>query len=406
MKRFWAQSLLNPKKNGDRPYFWSLLCFDNPELDHFAAARLEGEIRSGLMTLSLLFLLLLSASAILIAFMGLSSVSSYTYLVLGLLSAHIYFAARSVREVQALYLLGMALLVVSSTALVLQAHQVGAFGLPLYVGLVLVFVVIPLVPWGLREGLALVLIIYIVFTASLVNSPRIQDWTFALLQFFMVSAGMIVLVLVGRNAILRRNEIKSRFQLEAAHAEILKMSYQDPLTGACNRRYLKENFAGEAARRLQSDGEFFFLLFDLDRFKYINDTYGHITGDRVLQWVVESFKKYMHGDDLLVRIGGDEFALITGQKPESVVQHSRDYFMEQQTRQGWSPEERVTLSFGMARVTGELAHISLEKLFSFTDKALYQAKDKGGDCLEKLEYTDVAGLEVSDRELGEGICLL
>ena len=98
-------------------------------------------------------------------------------------------------------------------------------------------------------------------------------------------------------------------QLAAQH-RIEELSLTDALTGLPNRRQLAEHVAQASQRSRQDGGSFALLLIDLDRFRQINDSLGHETGDRVLVDVAQRIKSCMRSDDLLARTGGDQFALI------------------------------------------------------------------------------------------------
>jgi diguanylate cyclase (GGDEF)-like protein len=98
-------------------------------------------------------------------------------------------------------------------------------------------------------------------------------------------------------------------QLAADH-RIEELSLTDALTGLPNRRQLVDKVAKASARARREAGGFALLLVDLDRFRQINDSLGHETGDRVLIDVAQRIKSCMRTDDVLARIGGDQFALV------------------------------------------------------------------------------------------------
>ena len=98
-------------------------------------------------------------------------------------------------------------------------------------------------------------------------------------------------------------------QLAAQH-RIEELSLTDALTGLPNRRQLLEQVAQASQRVQREGGGFALLVIDLDRFRHINDSLGHETGDRVLVDVARRVRACMRGDDLLARIGGDQFALL------------------------------------------------------------------------------------------------
>lgn len=114
----------------------------------------------------------------------------------------------------------------------------------------------------------------------------------------------------GLTDILSTRRDAERRKSEEEKAKLL--AKRDPLTGLGNRRDLMEQFN----QRVQSpDGQFAFLLIDLDRFKPINDTFGHIIGDTVLRVVAERLRSVSDGDIAVARIGGDEFAVLSEVHP-------------------------------------------------------------------------------------------
>jgi diguanylate cyclase (GGDEF)-like protein len=95
------------------------------------------------------------------------------------------------------------------------------------------------------------------------------------------------------------------------HSLILRdLAMIDSLTGLYNRRFAEQRLAAEVARSARKGHPLTVVLFDLDEFKYINDTYGHLAGDLVLQEFAAALNHAIRGGDLAVRIGGDEFLLI------------------------------------------------------------------------------------------------
>src|ERR1700722_15040257 len=109
-------------------------------------------------------------------------------------------------------------------------------------------------------------------------------------------------------------ELHSKLDLEKHGARL------DPLTGVANRKSFDEQFALEIARRAQGATPLVMLLWDIDSFKLINDSYGHRAGDRVLQSVAACFTAALRASDFVSRIGGEEFAvLLTGLKLAEAV---------------------------------------------------------------------------------------
>jgi diguanylate cyclase len=169
-------------------------------------------------------------------------------------------------------------------------------------------------------------------------------------------------------------ELHSRLDSEKQGARL------DPLTGIANRKSFEERFAQEIAQKPRAAPAMVMLLWDLDNFKLINDSYGHRAGDRVLQSVASCFMAAVRGNDFVARIGGEEFVmLLSGAKMEqamlvanqvrSAVEALRFHFR--------GTPVRVTVSCGLTEVKENDA---AEAAFDRADGALYRAK-RGGKNL-------------------------
>ena len=179
-------------------------------------------------------------------------------------------------------------------------------------------------------------------------------------------------------SVLLVNMAKERAELQQRQNSLV-----DPLTGVANRRAFFER--GETLlRQSQSDGRAVVLLmFDLDRFKAINDTFGHQAGDRVLSRFCETALAKLRPDDLFGRFGGEEFACLMpgmSQRVAAVIAEDiRATFGEMPIMLGSQPVT-VTVSVGVA--TSNEADRRLDQLFISADRALYRAKAKGRNCVE------------------------
>jgi diguanylate cyclase (GGDEF)-like protein len=119
----------------------------------------------------------------------------------------------------------------------------------------------------------------------------------------------MVLVIVALGVVVAIGAVR----IAVLHARLAKLQEQaitDPLTGAFNRRHMDSHLAAAIARRGRTGEPASLLLFDVDRFKAINDTFGHGAGDRVLKQLVDLVNGRARRLDVLFRIGGEEFALL------------------------------------------------------------------------------------------------
>jgi diguanylate cyclase len=166
-------------------------------------------------------------------------------------------------------------------------------------------------------------------------------------------------------------DLHSRLDSEKHGARI------DPLTGIANRKSFEERFAHEIAQKPRAPLPVAMLLWDLDGFKIINDSYGHRAGDRVLQSVAACFMAAVRGNDFVARIGGEEFVmLLSGSKIEqamlianqvrSAVEALRFHFR--------GTPVRVTVSCGLTELKeNDVADAAFDR----ADGALYRAKHGG-----------------------------
>ena len=231
-------------------------------------------------------------------------------------------------------------------------------------------------PWGLREGLSITGLIYGTFTVSTWGMhSRFEAMNLWTLQFVMIGAGVISLVLVSRNVSIRKADIETRFELEQAHNRIMVLSNKDPLTGAWNRRFFSEQFPQYLEQWSEQCQPFYFACIDIDDFKPLNDTYGHHYGDEVLKSLVQVFKSTLGDDGVLVRMGGDEFiVLFRNEDPQKLFKQLLGQLniliYEKQ------PLRRQSICFSAGVITVDPSfNAPRDTLYRLADIALYQAKD-------------------------------
>jgi len=387
--------MLNEKLKARLPRFWSSTDFDSEELTQYAEQFMLSEVSSGVSTLGLVTLLLLAGASMLYGLLDYDDLYLYTCALLGALCLHVIFTSGRVPDSQALYLLCMTLIIVSGTAFVLLAHQQGNFNNALLPSVVVLFMVIPIVPWGMREGLVVVLLIYLVFTLSTLSvEGRFSSENLLILQFMMIVSAMVSLTILGRNVTIRKDDIKARYELEIAHSQMERLSYEDGLTGAWNRRYLEVQFRRLMRRMLErNSSKVYFGLIDVDDFKQINDSLGHHVGDEVLRKIANTFQQALGDSSYVFRIGGDEFVILF---------EGRDYETPLQTAAAGLGKQSaavpgVKVSIGVIEVQAMSDDIDLENLYKEADKSLYQAKTRKNTHADGLNCVVCRAIGVKAR---------
>src|SRR4051794_27969340 len=172
-----------------------------------------------------------------------------------------------------------------------------------------------------------------------------------------------------------------------------QMATSDPLTGLANHRTFHERLKAEVARALRHHRPLTLVLLDLDQFKEINDTAGHGAGDKVLAAVAVELLAAARSEDVLARIGGDEFALLL---PETGSLDALAFVERLRGRISADKidDYRITLSAGISDMSQAT---SSEQLFRFADGALYWSKAKGRDCAWIYDPQVVRELSAQER---------
>lgn len=181
-------------------------------------------------------------------------------------------------------------------------------------------------------------------------------------------------------ALAVRDAAQKNRALERANESIELLVRTDQLTGLANRRMLEETLPRETARAERLKEELSVIFADLDRFKQINDQFGHKTGDQVLASVGTFLKSHTRAYALASRFGGDEFVLLlpgtTKEDAVGVAERIRTQMVEMAVE---NCPIRITISMGVASLAaGETG----AELLTRADEALYRAKERGGNCVE------------------------
>lgn len=166
----------------------------------------------------------------------------------------------------------------------------------------------------------------------------------------------------------RRLEMERRLHL--LNQELQTLALTDELTGIANRRALFR--AGgdilDASRRLSV------VLFDLDRFKQINDTFGHLTGDRILADVAATFNANTRYGDVIGRYGGDEFLLLLPDTETEEAQQISDRILAKIRQLTWTISDTVLSVNAQCGIASSTPGSTLHELLAICDQALYKGK--------------------------------
>ncbi len=201
--------------------------------------------------------------------------------------------------------------------------------------------------------------------------PPLSSW-FAMIYFeglIYAIGSTTFMVLLCRERIERRS---------------IEASLSDSLTGIANRGAFL-NAAGRALRRCQADAtSFSLIMFDLDRFKWINDTFGHDVGDRVLRTFTESTASVLRPNDLFGRYGGEEFVVVlpgaTVEAAYVIAERIRHRFAEA----GAFVDDHPTRATVSAGVAGATSISTLDTVMRAADQSMYRAKRLGRNRVERM----------------------
>lgn len=178
--------------------------------------------------------------------------------------------------------------------------------------------------------------------------------------------------------------------LRRKQEELITMAATDGLTGLLNRRAGIERMEEEISRHERSGAPLACLMLDIDHFKAVNDTYGHVAGDQALAMVAEVLTLSTRRHDIVCRYGGEEFmillpeaslvsAIAVAQKIKSKISEKVVFFNDHAFT--------MTISIGVALMNQD-SEDSIDTIIYRADSALYRAKNEGRDCIRTWEEAD------------------
>ena len=176
------------------------------------------------------------------------------------------------------------------------------------------------------------------------------------------------------------NEAAMALENARLYEDARKLADRDPLTGYYNHRFLHERLGEEVIRAQRARRPLSVLMLDLDDFKLVNDTFGHLFGDRVLTWTAELIRSTLRGSDVPARYGGDEFAIILPETDGGEAARAAERILDAFRERAFVGEQRgpvpIGASIGVATFPADGR--TATDLIAAADRALYHVKREGG----------------------------
>ena len=177
-------------------------------------------------------------------------------------------------------------------------------------------------------------------------------------------------------------QLRLLFELEQAHKDMRMLAMTDDVTRAFNHRHFMERAERELDRARRGNAALSVLLFDVDNFKTVNDTYGHLGGDMILRTISRACIDTVRRRDVFTRYGGDEFLALLPETDAAtalaVAERIRQRIAASRI-QCESGAVQVTISVGVTTLSQDI--LTLDAFLNRADQALYHAKSAGKNCV-------------------------
>lgn len=172
--------------------------------------------------------------------------------------------------------------------------------------------------------------------------------------------------------------------LHARGLELKKKAQQDSLTELMNRGAIEAEVEAELSREKSQESAF--IIFDVDKFKLVNDTVGHILGDNLLREIARLMEQDFGAFDCLGRLGGDEFGVFIREVKDKEELYKRLGIFQHKVKEIPIGDKKSTVSIGVAFTCG--GEDSFDSLYQKADRAMYESKSKGGDRVTVYRQTE------------------
>jgi len=181
------------------------------------------------------------------------------------------------------------------------------------------------------------------------------------------------------NPVIVKARINTHLMLKYQRDTLIHQATNDQLTNLSNRHHLIQTGMTLFSKAKRQEESFCAIIIDIDHFKSINDTYGHLVGDEVLKSVAVALKQNKRTEDIIGRYGGEEFIMLLNNCSLNNASFKAE-ILRQKIQMLFPQNIKVTASFGVAQLND--SHTNFELLIKDADDALYRAKENGRNRVE------------------------
>ncbi len=195
-----------------------------------------------------------------------------------------------------------------------------------------------------------------------------------------IMIGILILTLLAHSIVLKYRVKRKTVELQIANDELNRLAVTDLLTNCYNRRFFMEELLREIMRSRRYTTPLSLVIFDIDHFKLVNDTYGHLTGDMVLTRIGTIIRALTRENDCAARYGGEEFVLLLPETTCEKAAFAADKLRKTLENELFSFGENnftISASFGVCEYDGS----TVNNFISHSDEALYKAKENRGSIV-------------------------
>jgi diguanylate cyclase (GGDEF)-like protein len=212
--------------------------------------------------------------------------------------------------------------------------------------------------------MAIHVIIILSFNTLFIISFFVGSLIFTISTFIIASSSMIYSVCRFRAVVNQLIDDRRGWQLAATY---------DSLTGALNRGIFIQRLVKEVHRSQRYGEPMSFIMFDIDHFKHVNDTYGHTAGDRALIKIARQIKQSIRSIDSIGRLGGEEFGILLPNTGIESATHTAERLRKEIESLSFD-EFNITISLGVTSLKDD---DNIDKIYERADVALFESKDGG-----------------------------